>query len=251
MKPVTGVVVGAVLIPLGLAISLTWLPASIADALAYNAAGACQEPIPNGSGCWTEMNAVETGTEAVRRGKSISHYVDLEDDFGTQRVEVRNTSAFQSLEPGQSVSVRFWKGSVVVIHVPGHGDLLSEGEPGTTAGFALLVVLGTILFGGIFFLGGLGVHRDQGSWTRSVSRDEFGKELFDAVAPPARRWVQALFTIGLAAVVGPLFAHGLFGAPVLPAVLVCAGLGALVWAWILRHRSRRQQASGISSPSRR
>lgn len=114
MKPITGLAVGAVLIPLGLAISLTWLPSSIADALAYQAAGACKEPIPNGSRCWTEVSAVETRTEVVRHSKSSSYYVDLEDGFGTQRVEVTKTSLFEALQPAARVSARFWNGSVAI-----------------------------------------------------------------------------------------------------------------------------------------
>jgi hypothetical protein len=237
-RPIIWLLVGAVLIPLALVVSLTWLPSSIAEAQAYGAAGACKEPILNGSGCWTEISAVETGTEIVPHKRSAEYYVHLQDDFGQQRVLVFYRRAFDQLRPGQLVSARFWNGYVALIHVPGQDDLVSEDEPGTTVGYALLLALFTLLIGAIFFLGGLGVHREYGSWTRSVPGEDFGSDMFDAVPPPARPWVAGLVGIGLVTIVGALIAHLIFGAPLVPAILLCAGLGALLWAWALFHRVR-------------
>lgn len=239
------------LVPLGLVMSLTWLPSSIADAIAYGGAGACKESIPNGSGCWTEISAVVTGTKVVPHRRSDSYYVDLEDDFGQQHVEVVHNNVFDDLRATQSVSARFWKGEVTLLHVPGAGDLTSENEPGTKAGWAALAVAITLLFGGIFFLGAVGVHRDRRSWTVSVSRDEFGRDMVDAVAPAARRWLEAILMVALVAIFGAIFAHAIFGASILSAALVCTGLGALLWAWSLHHRARMALAKRNSSQDRR
>lgn len=244
MKPVTGLVVGALFVMLGLVIGLTWLPLSIADALSYGAAGPCKEPIPNGSGCWTEVSAIVTSTNVVHRGKGVACYVHLEDQFGQQRIGMAHSSDCGQLQSGQSVTARFWEGDVAAIRVPGGPELPAETEPGTQAGFAFLIAAFVLLFGTAFFLGALGVHRDQGSWTRSVARDEFGNEMWDAVAPPARRWVQAIFAIALVALFGSAFGYAFLGAPIIPTALVCAGMAALVWTWSLHHRARAAVGSG-------
>lgn len=251
MKPVTGAVIGSVLVPLGLVLSLTWLPSSIADALSYGAAGPCKEPIPNGAGCWTEVTAVVTGTSVVHHSKHDDWIVNLDDDFGRQEVIVNHSSVFDDLRPLASVSARFWHGSVVLVHVPGRGDLTTEDEPGTKAGWAMLVTAFTLLGGAVFLLGALGVHRDKGSWTRSVTRDEFGTDMFDAIAPPARRWVQAIVALAFFGIFGATLAYAFFGAPIIPSALVVVGLSALAWAWSLHHRARvvlSRRASGSKSP---
>jgi hypothetical protein len=251
VRPITGLVLGSVLVPLGLVFSLTWLPSSVADAFAYGAAGACKEAVPNGSGCWTEVSAVVTGTKVVPHRRSDSYYVDLEDDFGHQHVEVAHSHVFDGLQPPQAVSARFWKGDVTLLHVPGAGNLTSESEPGTKAGWAAVSVAAILLFGGVFFLGALGVHRDRRSWTVSVSRYEFGRDMVDAVAPAARRWVEAVLIIGLIGIFGAILAHAVFGASILFAALVCTGLGALLWAWSLHHRARMELAKRVSRQDRR
>ena len=255
MKPVTGAVIGSVLVPLGLILSLTWLPSSVADALSYGWAGPCKEPIRNGSGCWTEVTAVVTGTSIVHRSKHDDWIVNLDDDFGRQQVIVNHSGVFDDLRPLVSVSARFWNDSVVLIHVPGHGDLTTDDEPGTKAGWAMVITAFTLLGGAVFFLGALGVHRDKGSWTRSVSRDEFGEDMFDAIAPPARRWAQAIVVLALVGIIGATLAFAWLGVPIIPSALVCVGLAALVWAWSLHHRARiallRRAARSKSAPKSR
>ena len=244
MKPVTAVVIGSVLIPVGLVMALTWLPSSIADALRYGSAGPCKEPIPNGSGCWTEVTAVVTGTREIPRSKHTDWVVGLEDDFGQQQVTVTHRSVFHDLVPSQSVSARFWEGQVALIHIPGRGDLPTEEEPGNKAGFATLTTAFVLLFGAFFFVGGLGVHRARASWTRSVDRDELGRDIFDMVAPPVQRWIVAIFVLAVFGIFGAVLAYAWFGAPIFSSALVSMGLGALLWAWSLHHRARTALASG-------
>ncbi|HET9849234.1 MAG TPA: hypothetical protein VFR68_11835 [Candidatus Dormibacteraeota bacterium] len=244
MKPVIGLVLGSVLIPLGLVLSFTWLPSSIAEATSYADAGPCKEPIPNGNRCWTEVGAVVKGTEVVHHSKSSSYYVDLQDDFGTQRVEVAPNGTFDALRPAQTVSARFWRGNVALIHVQGADDLTSESEPGTQLGWAIMAVVATLLAGSVFFLGALGVHRVERSWTVSVTRAEYGEDMLDAVAPPARRWLQAILVIASLGFCGGVLAHAIFGAALIPAGLISAGMGALLSAWLLHHQVR-------TSPARR
>ena len=248
MKPVTGLVIGALFLILGLVIGLTWLPFSVANALSYGAAGPCREPIPDGSGCWTEVSAIVTSTNVVRRGKGVVCYVQLEDQFGQERVAMARSGDCGQLQSGQSVTARFWKGDVALIRAPGGAELPAESDPGIQAGFAFLVAAFVLLFGTAFFVGALGVHRDQGSWSRTVPRDEFGREMWDAVAPPARRWLEAIFAIGLVALFGSAFAYAFLGVPVIPTALVCAGMAALVWTWSLHYRARAAVSSG-SLPS--
>ena len=242
MRPVTGLVLGSVFIPLGLVLSFTWLPSSIAEATSYANAGPCKEPIPNGDRCWTEVGAVVKGTDVVHHSKSSSYYVDLQDDFGSQHIEVAYNATFDALRPAQTVSARFWKGDVALIHLPGADDLTSESEPGTQLGWAIMAVIGTLLAGSVFFLGALGVHRVEGSWTVSVSRAEYGEDMLDTVAPPARRWLQAIVLILFLGLGGAVFAHAIFGAALIPAGLVSAGMGALLSAWLLHHQVRTSLA---------
>jgi hypothetical protein len=252
VRPITGLVLGSVLIPLGLGISLTWLPSSVADAFEYGAATACREPAANGSGCWTEVSAVVTGTQIYARPRGNSNWVvDLTDQYGRQRPQVAHRGIFNRLTPGEPVSVRFWKGRVVLIHVPGGDDLPTDTEPGRQIGMASLATVFTLLAGSVFFLGALGVHRDRRSWTVSVSRYEFGRDMVDAVAPAARRWVEAVLIIGLIGIFGAILAHAVFGASILFAALVCTGLGALLWAWSLHHRARMELAKRVSRQDRR
>lgn len=239
MRPITGLVLGSVLVPLGLVISLTWLPSSVADAFEYGAAGACKEAVPNGSGCWTEVSAVVTGTQIYARPRGNTNWVvDLTDQFGRQRPQVAHRDGFHRLTSGEPVSVRFWKGRVVLIHVPGGDDLPTDNEPGRQIGMASLTTVFTVLAGSVFFLGALGVHRHARSWTRSVSRDAWNEDLFDAVAPPARLWAEAIFLIGFVSLVVTTIAWGWFDLPLLPVAAVTLGLTALGWTWLLHHRAR-------------
>lgn len=239
MRPITGLVLGSVLIPLGLGISLTWLPSSIADAVAYNAAGACTEPVPDGSGCWTEVGALVAQTHIYPRPRGNSNWVvELTDQFGRQRTQVAHRNAFNRLTPGEPVTARFWRGRVILIHVPGSDDLPTDNEPSRQMGIASLTAVFIMLAGSVFFLGALGVHRHGRSWTRSVSRDEWNKDLFDAVAPPARLWAEAIFLIGFVSLVVTTIAWMWFDLPLLPLAAVTVGVAALGWGWLLHHRAR-------------
>jgi hypothetical protein len=244
MRPVTGLVLGSILIPLGLVLSLLWLPAAIADAGTYDSAPACSAPVPNGAGCWSEISAVVTKTEVLSGRYTTQYYVDLRDDFGTQDVEVLPGTSFDNLRIGDEVVARFWKGEVASIVVPGAGDLTTANHPTQNLGIALVAVAGILLFGALFFLGALGVHRFEGSWTASVSGSEYDRHQFDLVAPPARRWIEGLSIIVFAALVGGLIANERLGTAVIPGVLVSAGLAALAWAWWLRHRARQAKLGG-------
>jgi len=249
MRPVTGLVLGLILIPLGLVLSLIWLPSSIADALSYGSAHQCAEPIPNGPGCWSEVSAVVTKTEVVSGRYTTRHYVDLRDDFGSQEVEVLPGSSFDDLRSGDTVSARFWKGEVALIHVPEATDLATASHPSQNMGIALAAAAATLLFGGLFFLGALGVHRYQGSWTVSLSGSKYDEHMFDAVAPPVRRWLEGTSIIAFAALAGGVLANANFGTAIFPGVLVSAGLAALAWASWLHHRARKAWKRG-KSPSK-
>lgn len=252
MKPVTGAVIGSVLVPLGLVLGLTWLPSSAADALSYGAAAACKQPVANGAGCWTEVRAVVTGTSVVHRSKHDDWIVSLDDDFGRHQTTVNhNGRVFDGLTASESVTARFWRGNVVLIHVRGSGDLTTDNDPGTQVGWALVATVFTLLGGALFLMGAIGVHRRDGSWTRSVPRDEFGRDMFDTLAPPARRWVQAVFVLLFIGVAGGVLAYAIFGAPLLQSVLVCVGLGALLWAWNMHHRARMAFSGGSAPKSTR
>jgi hypothetical protein len=239
MKPVTGLVLGSAMFTVGLVAGLTWVPASVADAIEYAPAGACQQPAANGSGCWTEVDAMVTGTHGIPRSRGNSDWVvELSDQFGQQRPQVAHRDVFNHLTAGESVSVRFWKGRVALIHVPGGGDLPTDNEPGRQLGIASLVTVFTLLAGTFFFLGALGVHRDAGSWTLSASREEWSEDLFDAVAPPVRMWIEATFFIIFVSLVATTIAWVWFDVPLVPAAAVSLGLMALGWAWLLHHRAR-------------
>jgi hypothetical protein len=239
VRPITGLVLGSVLIPLGLGISLTWLPSSVADAFEYGAATACPEPAANGSGCWTEVSAVVNETHVYPRLRGNSNWVvDLTDQFGRQRPQVAHRDVFNRLTPGEPVTVRFWKGRVALIHVPGSNDLPTDNEPDRQIGMASLTTVFTVLAGSVFFLGALGVHRHARSWTRSVSRDAWSDDLFDAVAPPARLWAEAIFLIGFVSLVMTTIAWGWFDLPLLPVAAITLGFTALGWGWLLHHRAR-------------
>lgn len=246
MRPVTGLVLGSILIPLGLVLSLIWLPSSIADALSYGSAHACSEPVPNGAGCWTEVSAVVTKTEVLSGRYTTRYYVDLRDDFGSQGVEVLPGTTFDNLRNGQAVSARFWKGEVALIHVPGATDLTTTGHPTQNTGIALVAVAATLLLGGLFFLGALGVHRYLGSWTVSLSGSKYDAHMFDAVAAPARRWLEGTSIVAFAALAGGVLANANFGTAIVPGVLVSAGLAALAWAWWLHYRARKAWKGGKS-----
>jgi hypothetical protein len=239
MKPVTGLVVGAAMTTLGLAAGLLWVPSSVVDAIAYGSAEVCQESIANGPGCWTEVSAVVTGTHDYPRRKGNSTWVvDLTDQFGHQRPQVAHRSVFKHLTVGEPVSARFWKGRVVLIHVPGADDLSTDDEPGRQLGMASLVTIFTLLCGVVFSLGAFGVHRHAGSWTRSVSRTDWSDNLFDALAPPARLWAWAIFFILFVSLIATLIAWAWFDVPLLPTATVSLGLTALGWAWLLHHQAR-------------
>jgi hypothetical protein len=239
MKPVTGLVFGAAMTTLGLAVGLMWVPSSVVDAIEYGSAEVCQEPSANGSGCWTEVSAVVTGThDNPRRRGNSTWVVDLSDQFGHQHPQVAHRSVFKHLTPGEPVSVRFWKGRVVLLHVPGVDDLPTDDEPGRQLGIASLVTVFTLLCGVVFFLGAFGVHRHAGSWTRSVSRTAWSDDLFDALAPPARLWAEAIFLISFVGLVVTTIAWGWFDLPLLPVAAVTLGFTALGWAWLLHHRAR-------------
>ncbi len=239
MKPVTGLVLGSVVFTVGLVTGLTWVPAAVADAIEYGPAGACQQPTANGSGCWTEVGAVVTGTHIDPRPRGNSNWVvDLNDEFGRQRPQVAHREVFNHLTAGGSVSVRFWKGRVALIHVPGAGDLPTDDEPGRQLGIASLSTVFAVLGGLVVFLGALGVHRHSGSWMRSVTRAEWSDDLLDMVAPPARLWFQAICFILFGGLAATTIAWVWFDAPLVPAAAVSFGLAALGWAWSLHHRAR-------------
>jgi hypothetical protein len=239
MKPVTGLVLGSVVFTVGLVTGLTWVPASVADAIEYGPAGPCQRPTANGSGCWTEVSAVVTGTHVYLHPRGNSNWVvDLTDEFGLQHPQVAHRDVFNHLTVGESVSARFWKGRVALIHVPGSDELPTDNDPGRQVGFATLVAVFSLLSGLIFFLGALGVHRHAGSWTRSASRAEWSADLFDAVNPPARRWLEAIILIPLVGLAPAVLAWGWFDLPLVPAAAVGLGLAALGWAWLRHHRAR-------------
>jgi len=239
MKPVTGLVVGAAMTALGLAVGLTWVPASVADAIEYGSADPCPQPTALGAGCWTEVDAMVVGTHVIPRRRGNSTWVvDLSDRFGRQLTQVAHADVFKHLTPGQPVSVRFWKGRVALIHIPGAADLSTDNEPGRQLGIASLSTVFVLSCGLVFFLGAFGVHRHAGSWTRSVSRVKWSTDLFDAVAPPARRWAEAIVLILFVSVVATTIAWGWFDVPLVPAAAVSLGLTALGWAWLLHHRAR-------------
>lgn len=239
MRPITGLVLGSVVFMVGLVTGLTWVPASVADAIEYGPAGPCQQPTANGSGCWTEVNAVVTGTHVYLRPRGNSSWVvDLTDEFGLQHPQVAHRDVFNHLSAGESVSARFWKGRVALIHVPGSNELPTDDDPGRQVGFATLVAMFSLLAGLIFFLGALGVHRHAGSWTRSVSRAEWSEDLFDAVNPPARRWLEAIILIPLVGLTPAVLVWAWFDVPLVPAAAVGLGLAALGWAWLLHVRAR-------------
>jgi hypothetical protein len=246
MRPVTGLVLGSILIPLGLVLSLIWLPSSIADALSYGFARSCTEPVPNGAGCWSEVSAIVTKTEVLSGRYTTRSYVDLRDDFGSQEVEVLPGTTFDNLRSGDPVSARFWRGEVALIHVPRATDLTTASHPTQNMGIALVAVAAALLFGGLFFLGALGVHRYQGSWTVSLSGSKYDEHMFDAVAPPTRRWLEGSGIIAFGALAGGVLANANLGTAIVPGVLVSAGLAALAWAWWLHHRARRSWKGGKS-----
>ncbi len=240
MKPITGLAVGSLCLLAGLVSGLAWMPSSLLDAVAYNAAGPCKEPAPDGAGCWSEIHAMVIRTEILPQPRSRNFWVVvIIDGFGQQRFEVAHRDVFKTLGEGDTVVARFWKGSVALVHVPGRDDLPTENEPGTQLGTASLVAVFSLLGGLVFFLGALGLHRRAGSWTVSVSRDEWRDQLFDVVASPAHRWLQAIFII-LPVGLGPAaLVWFLFDVPLLPAAAVGLGFATLGWWWLLHIRARQ------------
>jgi hypothetical protein len=239
MKPVTGLVLGSVVFTVGLVTGLTWVPASVADAIEYGPAGPCQQPAANGSGCWTEVSAVVAGTHVNPRPRGNSNWVvDLTDGFGIQHPQVAHRDVFNHLTAGESVSVRFWKGRVAVIHVPSADDLPTDDEPGRQLGIASLSTVFAVLGGLVVFLGALGVHRHSGSWMRSATRAEWSEDLFDVVSPPARRWLEAIILIPLVGLAPAFLVWAWFDVPLVPAAAVGLGFAALGWAWVFHVRAR-------------
>ena|ERR1700730_1518531 len=239
MKPITGLVLGSLLLPIGLVSGLLWVPSSVGDAISYGAADACVEASPNGSGCWTEVSATVTSTYLRRHPRGNDDWVVvLSDLYGQQRPHVAHRSVFKSLANGQTVVARFWKGSVALIRVPAGDELPTDDEPGRQLGFASLVTVVFLLGGVIFFLGALGVHRHAGSWTRSASRLEWGDDLFDAVSPPLRRWLEAIIVIPLVGLTPAFLVWEWLDVPLVPAAGVGLGLAAFGWVWLLHQRAR-------------
>jgi hypothetical protein len=251
MRPITGLILGAILIPFGLALALLWLPAAIADAGRYDSAPACTKPAANASGCWSEIPAVVTKTEVLSGRYTTRHYVDLRDDFGTQEVEVLPSATFDILHSSQEVSARFWKGDVALIRVPGEEDLITSSHPGENVGTAFAAAAGVLLAGLVLFLGALGVHRYEGSWTVHVPGGEYDKHQFDLVAPPARRWLEGGSIIVFAGLVGGLWSNEYLATPIIPGAFVGAGLAALAWSWWLHHRARKARSRGKPRPKPR
>jgi hypothetical protein len=240
MKPITGLVVGSLCLLTGLVSGLAWVPSSVADSVAYSAAGACKELAPNGPGCWSEIHATVIRTEILPQPLARNFWVVvIIDGFGQQRFEVAHRNVFKTLAEGDTVVARFWKGSVALVHIPGRGDLPTENEPGNQLGTASMVAVFSLLAGLVFFLGALGLHRHAGSWTLSLSRDVWRDELIDVVASPGHRWLQAMLIIVCVGLGPAALAWAFFDVPLLPAAAVGLGFASLGWAWYLHLRARR------------
>lgn len=239
MRPITGLLLGSVLIPSGLLLAMTWVPSSISDRSAYSQASSCSSPDVRARSCWTETPATVTATRVFHHRRGNDDWeVDLKDDFGAQVVDVAHQSTFNQLAAGDQVVARFWNGNIVLLHVSGAADLPTDEEPGRQVIIAILCAVFVLFCGAIFFLGELGLHRHHGTWTYSASRSEWSASLFDAVGSRLRLWLESIivigfFTLGIAGI-----AWSAFDVPILPATLVCLGLGALGWAWLLHQRAR-------------
>ena len=240
MRPITGLVLGSVLIPSGLLIGMTWVPSSMTDRAAYSQASSCTSPDIRSRACWTETPATVTATRVIHHYRGNEDWeVALNDAFGDQLVDVAHQSTFNQLGTGSHVVARFWNGKVVVLHVNGAADLPTDEEPGRQVIIAILCAIFVLICGGVFFLGGLGLHRHEGNWTYSASRSEWSESLFDALGPRLRLWLEAAFVIGFFTLCFAGIAWFAFDVPIVPATLVCLGLGALGWAWALHERARR------------
>lgn len=229
---------GGLLIPTGLATAVFWLPAAIADGMAFGHARACSEPNVRSVTCWTDVAAVVQGTRIVHHRKYDDWVVDLSTDYGLWHPIVAHRDSFNQLNSGDQVTARLWHGKVVLIRAAGRADLPTEDDPGHQVGVATMVTLFVLLFGAVFFLGGLGIHRRYGSWTRSVDRTEWGSDIYYGLPGPAQRWGAAVMVLIFLAVAGGFLAWMVFGADMLAGALVGAGFGALLWAWALHHRAR-------------
>jgi hypothetical protein len=139
----------------------------------------------------------------------------------------------------------------VVFRVPGDEDLPTDNEPGRQLVIAILSGAFVLLCGGVFFLGGLGLHRHERSWVRTASRSEWEENIFDVVAPPARRWLEFIFVVAFVGLVCTGIAWAWFDVPPLPVALVSVGLSALGFGWALHHRARMAIEHRSSGPKRR
>jgi len=228
MKPITGLAAGSLCLLTGLVSGLAWVPSSVADSVAYSAAGACKELAPNGPGCWSEIHATVIRTEILPQPLARNFWVVVIIDASDSRGSRWPIATFsKTLAEGDTVVARFWKGSVALVHIPGRGDLPTENEPGNQLGTASVVAVFSLLAGLVFFLGALGLHRHAGSWTLSLSRDVWRDELIDVVASPGHRWLQAMFIIVCVGRGPAALAWAFFDVPLLPAAAVGLGLQPL------------------------
>lgn len=229
------------MIPVGLLIGLAWVPSSAADLSAYSASSACTTPNTASRTCWTEVPATVSKTVVVPRPKGNSDWrVLLTDQFGTQSVDVAHRSVFNRLTAGDEISARFWGGHLVLLCVPGDEDLPTDEEPGRQLAIAVICGIFALLAGAIFFLGGLGLHRYEGSWTLTASRSEWEENIFNVVAPSARRWLEFILVVSFVGLASTTIAYAWFDIPPLPVALVTVGLVALAYAWLLHHRARSE-----------
>ena len=244
MKPITSLAIGAVLVPVGLLIGFAWVPSAAADLSAYNGAVPCTTPTSAARTCWTEVSATVTKTEIVPRSKGNSDWrVSVTDQFGMQSVDVAHRSVFNRLTAGDEISARFWGEHLVLLRVPGDEDLPTDDEPGRQLVIAILCGAFCLLSGAIFFLGGLGLHRYEGSWMVTASRSEWDENIFNVVAAPARRWLEFILVVSFIGLASTTIAYGWFDIPPLPVALVTVGLCALGYAWLLHHRARTAMES--------
>ena len=186
-----------------------------------------------------------TKTEIVPRPKGNSDWrVALTDQFGTQTVNVAHRSVFNRLTGGDEISARFWGGHLVLLRVPGDEDLPTDDEPGRQLVIAILCGAFCLICGAIFFLGGLGLHRYEGSWMVTASRSEWDENIFNVVAPPVRRWLEFILVVAFVGLAATTIAWAWLDIPPLPVALVTVGLCALGYAWLLHHRARMAMESG-------
>ncbi|HVH65037.1 MAG TPA: hypothetical protein VM674_03305 [Candidatus Acidoferrum sp.] len=240
MRPITSLAVGAVLLPVGLVIGLAWVPAAAADRTAYDASTACATPNPAARTCWTEAPATVEKTEVVARLRGNSDWrVSVTDEFGDQTVNVAHRGVFNRLAAREGIAARFWGGHLVLLRIAGDEDLPTDDEPGRQLVIAIMCGFFVLLAGAIFFLGGIGLHRHQGSWMRTASRAEWDENIFDAVAPPWRRWFEFGFSVVFFTLASTAIAWGWFDIPPVPVALVTVGLAGLAYAWLLHYRARQ------------